>query len=80
MNFKTERPENALNFLVGTMFWSSMEALKTLFDLGLNWDDYPVEALPNDDTMLHAVERLMPKVVKACGFREAVTYMNGVFR
>lgn len=69
-----------INFPVGTMFWARPEALKPLFDLKLDWTDYPAEPLPNDGTMLHAIERIIPSVVKEMGYREAVTYVKGVSR
>lgn len=78
MNFKTGLPENALNFPVGGMFWARSRALKPLFDLNLDWGDYPEEPVPDEGTMLHAIERIIPSVVKATGFREAVNYVKGV--
>lgn len=80
MKLESSLPENAFNFPVGTMFWARSEALKPLFDLKLDWADYPEEPLPDDGTMLHAIERIIPSVVKATGFREAVTYVKGVSR
>ena len=50
------------------MFWARPEALEPLFSLGLKWDDYPVEPLPVDGTMLHALERLVPFSVEMAGF------------
>jgi hypothetical protein len=71
---------NSINFPVGTMFWARPKALKPLFDLNLDWGDYPEEPVPDDGTMLHAIERIIPLVVKEMGFREAVTYVKGVSR
>lgn len=71
---------NSINFPVGTMFWARPKALKPLFDLNLDWGDYPEEPVPDDGTMLHAIERIIPSVVKEMGFREAVTYVKGVSR
>lgn len=72
--------KKSINFPVGTMFWARSEGLKPLFDLKLDWSDYPTEPLPNDGTMLHAIERIIPLVVKEMGFREAVSYVKGVSR
>jgi lipopolysaccharide biosynthesis protein len=68
------------NFPVGTMFWARADALKPLISLGLQWEDYPVEPLGYDGTMLHAIERLLPFVVASGGFRCAVTNVPGVTR
>jgi glycosyltransferase involved in cell wall biosynthesis len=72
-------PEN-INFPVGTMFWARTAAMAPLFDLGLKWEDYPEEPLPNDGTLLHAVERLIPRVVRSAGYRCAVTHIPGISR
>ncbi|ARP84089.1 hypothetical protein CAL12_26920 [Bordetella genomosp. 8] len=61
------------NFPVGTMFWARTDALRALLDLQLEWDDYPPEPLGYDGSMLHALERLLPLVVKNAGKRIAVT-------
>jgi lipopolysaccharide biosynthesis protein len=68
------------SFPVGTMFWARPAALAPLLALGLKWDDYPVEPLGYDGTMLHAMERLLPSVVVSRGYRCAVTHVPGVTR
>ena len=60
-----------LDFPLGTMFWARPAALRPLVELGLTPDDYPEEPLPNDGTILHAIERLMPSVVQHAGFTTA---------
>ncbi len=68
------------NFPVGTMFWARTAAIAPLMGLALQWDDYPVEPLGYDGTMLHAIERLFPSVAASRGFRCAVTHVPGVTR
>jgi|GEM_PF-6978569 len=65
---------------VGTMFWGRRDALKPLFDLGLSWEDYPLEPLPEDGTLLHAIERVMPFAVEQAGFGYATTHLPEVQR
>jgi lipopolysaccharide biosynthesis protein len=60
---------------VGTMFWARPEALAPLLRLGLTWDDYPLEPLPVDGTMLHALERLLVLVAEHAGYQYATTYL-----
>jgi len=60
-----------LDFPLGTMFWARAAALKPLVELGLTSDDYPEEPLPEDGTILHAIERLMPSIVQHAGFQTA---------
>ena len=80
MGLKTDLPEKCINFPVGTMFWARPRALKPLFDLNLDWGDYPMEPIPPDGTTLHAIERILPMLSEQSGYRNAVTYVRGVFR
>ncbi len=67
-------------FPLGTMFWANVSALTPLFDLGLEWDNYPEEPLPADGTMLHALERLFPFAVQKTGKKLLMTHVPGVTR
>jgi glycosyltransferase involved in cell wall biosynthesis len=67
-------------FPIGTMFWARAQALKLLFDLKLGWNDYPEEPLPDDGTILHALERLLPFLVRHAGYRVVMTHVPGVTR
>lgn len=77
---RTEPLPKAFEWPIGTMFWARRKALKPLFDLGLDWDDYPQEPLPEDGTLLHALERVMPFAVEQAGFGYAVTHNPKVQR
>ncbi|CAG9213007.1 Alpha-L-Rha alpha-1,2-L-rhamnosyltransferase/alpha-L-Rha alpha-1,3-L-rhamnosyltransferase [Paraburkholderia sabiae] len=73
-------PEQFFPFPVGTMFWARPAALKPLFELGLDWEDYPSEPLPIDGSMLHAIERLLPSIAQHTGFGRRLTYAPGITR
>lgn len=73
-------PTQFFPFPVGTMFWARPVALKSLFEVGLDWDEYPVEPLPIDGSMLHALERLLPSIVEHAGFGRMVTYAPNITR
>jgi glycosyltransferase involved in cell wall biosynthesis len=66
------------NFPLGTMFWARGQALAPLFELGLDWSDYPVEPAPIDGTVLHALERLLPFVTQHQGYKYATTHVPGL--
>mgnify|MGYP002401096959 CR=1 FL=1 len=66
------------DFPVGTMFWARPAALAPLFELGLKCEDYPVEPIAIDGTILHAIERLLPLIARRAGFRYATTHIPGV--
>ncbi len=69
-----------LDFPVGTMFWARTKALQPLLRLRLVESDFPSEPLPNDGTILHALERLLPFVAGRAGFAYAVTCIANVRR
>src|SRR6185295_4941727 len=70
-------PENFL-FPIGTMFWAKVEALLPIFNLGLDWEDYPVEPLHHDGSILHSLKRLLPFVASGQGFRSVLTNVTGI--
>lgn len=80
MGIKFSTKQEHLNFPVGSMFWARTDALNPLFNLNLNWEDYPEEPLPHDGSMLHAIERLLPLVIKHAGYESAVTYVEDISR
>jgi hypothetical protein len=80
MGLAAALPIKHIDFPVGTMFWARPGALKPLFDLRLNWSDYPQEPILADGTMLHAIERILPIVSDLEGYRKAVTHVRGVLR
>jgi glycosyltransferase involved in cell wall biosynthesis len=67
-------------FPIGTMFWARVDALRPLFDLHLDWKDYPAEPLPYDGSVLHALERLLPLVAAKQGFRSVLTHVPEITR
>ena len=75
----TRIPRN-LNFPIGNMFWVRSGALKTLYELNLSWDDYPLEPIGYDGTILHAIERLLPIIAESNGYSYRMTYVSGVSR
>jgi glycosyltransferase involved in cell wall biosynthesis/SAM-dependent methyltransferase/uncharacterized coiled-coil protein SlyX len=70
MNVSGMKLYENINFPVGTMFWARTKALQPLFDLKLKWSDYPEEPLPYDGSMLHAIERSLPIIIKKNSFEE----------
>jgi hypothetical protein len=68
------------NFPAGTMFFMRTAVLKNFTDLDLDWADYPVEPIPSDGTMLHALERLIGIIPVLEGWNCAVTNTRGITR
>jgi glycosyltransferase involved in cell wall biosynthesis len=65
-------------FPIGTMFWARPSALEPILALGLGWDDYPVEPVPIDGTILHVLERLLPFSARRAGYGIAATHTPGL--
>jgi glycosyltransferase involved in cell wall biosynthesis len=63
--------EDFFDFPLGNMFWARPSVLQPLLALNLGWEDYPAEPLPNDGTILHALERLLPYAAAQAGLRVA---------
>lgn len=61
----TPELDTFFDFPLGNMFWARPDALSALLTLNLAWDDYPLEPVPYDGTILHALERLIPFVVRS---------------
>lgn len=59
---------------LGTVFWCRTSALKKLLDYPWKYDDFPVEPMPNDGTINHAIERIFAYVAQDAG------YWTGVVR
>jgi lipopolysaccharide biosynthesis protein len=62
------------------MFWVKPEAIRPLIELKLQHQDYPKEPVPDDGTILHAIERIIPTIVQHQGYKYATTYVAGVTR
>lgn len=77
MGFEATLPPY-IDFPVGSMFWARVAALRPLTKLRLAWEDYPDEPVPNDGSLLHALERLVPFVVAKAGYRFATTSVPGI--
>lgn len=53
---------------IGTAFWCKKEALLPLFEYPWVHDDFPKEPLPDDGTLNHALERILPFVAQSQGY------------
>lgn len=53
---------------IGNCFWAKYDALKTLFDLEWNYEDFPEEPMPGNGTVSHALERIHGYVAASNGY------------
>lgn len=53
---------------LGTCFWFRARAMRKLFDMEWEYDDFPPEPNNVDGTILHAIERIYPFVTADAGF------------
>lgn len=56
------------SFSLGTVFWCRVEALLKLFDYEWKYEDFHEEPMPEDGTISHAIERILPYVVEDAGY------------
>jgi len=56
---------------LGTMFWFRPKAMKTLFDYGWKYEDFPKEPNGFDGTILHAIERIYAFIPQHEGYYPA---------
>ncbi len=52
----------------GFVFWFRPQALKLLFNHGWTYEDFPPEPVQPEESVLHAVERIIPFVVQQEGY------------
>ena len=69
MGFNRTYSYNSLVFSEGTMFWYVPKALKNLFDLNLDYSDFPEEPIGVGGTIAHAIERLPAFVCQENGYK-----------
>lgn len=60
------------DFPAGSMFWARVAALRPLFDMKLEWTDFPIEAGQTDGTLQHALERMLAILVRTRGWMYGV--------
>ncbi len=53
---------------IGNCFWARYDAIKPLFDLHLDYNDFPKEPMPGDGTISHALERIYAYVAASQGY------------
>jgi len=68
MNISIELNLNELPLSIGNCYWAKVEALKPIFDLNLNYEDFCSEPMPADGTISHALERIYGHVAASQGF------------
>lgn len=65
-------PESYYHFPAGSMFWAKMSAMKPLFDLNLQWEEFPEELGQTDGTLAHALERMLGIVPTSQGYQSII--------
>ena len=53
---------------LGSTFWFRPAAVRRLFELGWDWEDFPPEPLGEDGTISHAIERSYSYVAQDAGY------------
>lgn len=56
----------------GSFFWFRPKALRKLYEQDWEYEDFPVEPILDDATILHAVERIYPYIAQEEGYYPAI--------
>lgn len=59
-----------LSYPAGGMFWARPKALKGILDKTYTYENFPDEPLPNDGSMLHALERVLGLLAEHNGYSQ----------
>ncbi len=62
----------------GTVFWCRTKAMLKLYSKKWSLEDFPEEPLPDDGTISHAIERILPYVAEDAGYSTCMI-MNDSF-
>ncbi len=58
-------------FILSTSFWCRTQALEGLWNYAFTYDDFCEEPMPEDGTISHAIERIIPYLAQKKGFYSA---------
>ncbi len=67
MGLRTDLSSDVPPVSVGTMFWIRTDALSKLIEMEWDYPDFPDEPLGDDNTISHALERIIEYVVRDSG-------------
>ncbi len=59
-------------FIFGSTFWCRTKALRPLFETGFTYEDFEPEPMPTDNTISHAIERILPYVAQSEGYYSGI--------
>ncbi len=70
-----------IDYSVGSFFWAKVKAIEPFLDFNYTYDDFGTEQGLADGTLAHAIERMIPQVVKSAGYKYMIVDKNTkVFR
>ncbi len=76
-----EQDKMMFNYPAGSFFWARTEAIRPLFDMKLNIEDFPEEQGQTDTTLAHVLERAIACVAEDRGYYGALIDLEeGVVR
>lgn len=74
------RLPDKISFPQGSMFWTSPLVLRQLAHLKLNFTDFPIEPIPADGTVAHALERILFLLAPGEGQQPHVLYTGNALQ
>lgn len=71
-----EKFDDFMCYPAGGMFWARPRALRGILGQHYQYGDFPPEPLPNDGSMLHALERVLGPLAEHNGYEQLFYYPN----
>lgn len=77
IGIKIKISEEKKPFVLSTAFWCRKEALRPLWEYGFSYEEFCEEPMPEDGTISHAIERILPYVAQAQGYYSGIVMTPG---
>ena len=77
IGIKIKISEEKKPFVLSTAFWCRTEALRPLWDYGFSYEEFCEEPMPEDGTISHAIERILPYVAQKQGYYSGIVMTQG---
>ena len=73
--------QGIFSYPLGSFYWAKTDAVRQLFEIQLNLEDFPEEARQTDGTLAHAIERALGIVSRYNGYHSVLLdYEEGIAR
>lgn len=72
--FGIEHNKDYFAYPAGGMFWARVDSIMPLLEREWAYSDFPDEPIPDDGTVLHVIERILPLIAENRGYKQFYYY------